>query len=138
MEEFKEATYSDPDFLRQNQIEIYQSALYGQVETTMSRGLLNPILVRPILNHLGFATPRMFETIIADTVPLIPNYFTYAPRLYGMDISQLTLSVDNAANNILKMLENYEENKKLARDIRETLKTQHSYETRLKQLLQYI
>lgn len=140
MEEFKEATYSDSDlnFLKRNQIEIHDSVPYGQVEMAMSRGLLNPIFIRPILNKLKFVTPRMFETLLADTIPLIPNYFSYAPNLYGNDIKQLTFSLEHIAEDTMQILENYEENKKLVRNIREALRKQHSYEVRLKQLLQYI
>jgi len=138
MEEFKEATYSDPNFLKRNQIEIHDSAPYGQVEMAMSRGLLNPIFIRPILNKLGFVTPRMFETLLADTVPLIPNYFTHSTDLYGKAIKPLILSLENPADDIMRILENYEENKKLVRNIRETLKAKHTYKVRLKQLLQYI
>lgn len=138
MEEFKEATYSDPNFLKSNQIEIYDSAPYGQVETTMSKGLLNPIFVRPVLNKLKFVTPRMFETLLADTVPLIPNYFSHASNLYGKDIKQLTLSLDHPADDIMQILENYERNRKMVRDIRATLKLEHIYEVRLKQLLKFI
>lgn len=138
MEEFKKATYSDPDFLKRNKVEIHGSAPYGDVESAMSRGLLNPIFVRPILNKLGFVTPRMFETLLADTVPLIPNYFTHSTDLYGKGIKHLVLSLEHPADDITRILENYEENKKLARNIREILKMKHTYEARLKQLLQYI
>jgi len=138
MEEFKEATYPDPNFLKRNQIEIHDSAPYGQVEMAMSRGLLNPIFIRPILNKLGFVTSRMFETLLADTIPLIPNYFSYASNLYGNGIKQLTLSLEHPTDDIMRILENYEENKKLVRNIRETLKAKHTYKVRLKQLLQYI
>lgn len=138
MEEFKEATYSDPNFLKRNEIKVYGSVPYGQVEMTMSRGLLNPIFIRPILTKLEFVTPRMFETLSADTVPLIPSYFTHATHLYGEDIRDLTISLDHPADDIMRILENYDENIKLVRNIREGLKAKHTYEARLKQLLQYV
>lgn len=136
MEGFEDATYSDPNFLRQNKIEILKSAPYGQVELTMSKGLLNPILVRPILNHLGLVTPRMFETFNADTVPLIPSYFTNSTKLYGNDVKQLTIS-DNPYD-ILNILDNYSSYLKLSREIRETLKVNHSYEVRLHELMGFV
>lgn len=138
MEEFKEATYSEPDLLKKNGIEILGSAPYGQVEETMSRSLLNPIFIRPILNKLEFATPRMFETIMANTVPLIPSYFKYAHRLFGDDIKRLTLSEEHPAEDLVKIVENYKDNIKLIREIKKSLKAKNTYEIRLKELLQYI
>lgn len=135
MLDYEEATYSDPNFLNQNGIEILKSAPYGKVEETMSRSLLNPIFVRPILNHLGFVTPRMFETFNADTVPLVPYYFTHATRLYGKEIINLTMS-DNP-EDIIKILDNYDTYLNLSREIREMLKVKHSYEIRLNELVKF-
>ena len=134
MEGYEEATYSEPALLRRNHIQILDSAPYGHVEETMSRGLLHPILIRPILNDLRFVTPRMFETFTADTIPFILKYFTHAKELYGNEIDKLTLS-DNPACKIMNILDNYDKYRKLTKDIRETLNTKHSYEKRLTQLL---
>src|SRR4030067_3490657 len=49
MEEFKETTYSEPELLQKNQIEVYEPAPYGQVEKAMGRSYLHPIFIRPIL-----------------------------------------------------------------------------------------
>lgn len=136
MEEFKEATISDPKFLERNNIEVYKSAPYGQVEKAMSRGKLNPILIRPILKKLRFVTPRMFETLLADTIPLIPSYF--AQYLYEEGIERFVLSDDNPSEDILRILRDYENNRKIVKKIRENLKQKHSYESRLKQLLQFV
>lgn len=136
MSGFEDATYSDPNFLRENKIEILRSAPYGQVEAAMSKGLLNPIFIRPILNHMDFITPRMFETFLADTVPLIPQYFTHATKLYGSSVSQLIMS-NNPANDIIRIIENYDEYAILRKNILEMLKVKHSYEVRINQLLKF-
>lgn len=137
MEEFKEATISDPKLLGKNNTEVHESVPYGQVEKAMSRGKLNPIFIRPLLKKLGFVTPRMFETVLADTIPLIPTYFKHATDLYGEDIKQFMLSDDNPNGDILRILRNYENNRKIVKNIRKNLKERHSYELRLRQLLQY-
>ena len=137
MEGFEEATESDETFLTANNVEVYKSADYGEVESAMSRGKLHPILVRPILNEMKFVTPRMFETFRADTVPLIPYYFTHANSLYGADVSKLTISND-ATKDISRILNDYQASEKLSRDIREKLLDEHSYEVRLGQLLEYV
>lgn len=138
MEEFKDATFSEPDLLRKNNIKIVNSAPYGQVEKTMSTGFLNPIFIRPILCKLGFATPRMFETIMADTTPLIPSYFRYADLLYGDLIEHFKLTNKNSTEDIKKIFREYKKNTKLIWKIRNSLKVRHSYQVRLKELLNYV
>lgn len=133
---YEGATYSDVNFLRINNIEVHSSVPYAKLEAAMGKGLMNPIFVRPIINKFKFVSPRMFETFSADTVPLIPNYFTHASDLYGNYAKKLTLS-NNPANDILKILDNYKTYKNLCYEIREMLKMKHSYEVRLKQLLSF-
>ncbi|MEK7573129.1 MAG: hypothetical protein AAB531_01765 [Patescibacteria group bacterium] len=133
---YEGTTYSDVNFLKKNNIEILEPTPYGQVETTMSMGLINPVFVRPILNKLKFVTPRMFETFTADTVPLIPKYFTHAQDLYGSDVNKLLLS-NNPTRDILKILDNYKTYNNLCREIREMLNKKHSYKTRINQLLKF-
>lgn len=132
----EKATYSNSDFLEKNSIKLYKSVPYGQVEKTMSKGLLNPIFVRPILNELNLVTPRMFETFAADTIPLLPNYFKNAPQLYGESAEVLFLS-DNIAERISTILQNYNKYKNLVIKIRNNLVSRHSYEARLKELLSF-
>lgn len=138
MEEFKEATVSDPKLLEKNGIEIRKSAPYGQVEKTMSEGKLNPVFIRPIFKKLGFLTPRMFETFLANTIPLLPSYFESALDIYGENVKNLIISNNNPCGDILRILENYEENIKIVRNVREYLIEKHSYESRMRQLLEYI
>lgn len=134
---FEAATKSDIVFLKKNRVVLEKSAPYGQVEKFMSRGRINPILIRPILHKLKFVTPRMLETFNSDTIPLIPGYFTHAPDLYGEEIKPLMLGA-NPAEDIFKIINNYEYYQKLAREIRNRLKSAHSYESRIKQLLRFI
>lgn len=137
MEDYETVTYSNPTFLMKNKVSVYDSIPYGQVEETMSRGLLNPILIRPIFSEIGFITPRMFETFAADTVPVISKNVMTALKLYGREASQLILS-DDPANDILRILDNYKTYQKLAGNIRSVLQKNHSYEVRLNQLINYI
>lgn len=137
MEKDKIATFSDPEFLKQNNVSFFGSAPYGQVEKNMGRGMVNPIFIRPILSELRLFTPRMFETFISDTVPLIPKYFNYAPYLYGEDVSSLVLS-DNPSEEIVRIVSNYQKYKDIADDIKKKLIEKHSYEVRLRELLNFI
>jgi len=133
---FESVTKSNSQFLEKNNIKLFKSAPYGQVELSMSRGLLNPILIRPILNSLKLITPRMFETFVANTVPLIPSYFTHATKLYGSEISKFIIS-KNSGNDIEKIIKNYKKYNLIAAKIREELFSKHSYEVRIKELFKF-
>lgn len=131
----EEYTYSDPEFLRAHDVESYQSVPFGEVESVMSQGRLHPIFVRPLLNALEFATPRMFETFAANTVPILPPYFARALYLYGKQAGPLYLS-ENPAETVTVMLDRYPDYLDLTREIRVKLIKEHSYEVRLAELLE--
>jgi hypothetical protein len=133
----EEATVSDFNFLKQNKIIVRKSVPYGQVEKFMSRGLLNPIFIRPILHKLQLITPRMLETFNADTIPLIPSYFSYAKDLYGEEIHQLMLG-NNWADAIVRIINNYGYYRNLSKEIKKILRSKHSYEARIKELLEFV
>ncbi|MDP2684045.1 MAG: hypothetical protein Q8P20_03225 [bacterium] len=130
----EKVTYSDVNFLKNNNVEIIKSAPYGKVESSMSRGLINPIFVRPILNKLKHVTPRMFETFSTDTVPVIPEYFTHATELYGDTINEFILSNEK----ILMILKDYKKYLGISRSIRNKLIAEHSYGVRLNELIKFV
>jgi hypothetical protein len=131
---FEEHTYSDPSFLYAHGVESYRSVPFGEVERKMGQGKLHPIFVRPVLNLLKLVTPRMFETFAANTVPIIPQYFQHAVSLYGPEVTPLYLRED-PADVITSMLNQYPDYMILAREIRDKLIKEHSYDVRLTELL---
>lgn len=137
MKGYEEATYSDPNFLKTNKIELIKSTLYGSVEQSMSKGLISPIFIRPILNKLKLVTPRMFETFSANTVVILPEYFKHAAKLYGEKESELKIP-KQPNDKIADILNNYKKYSNLCKDIRENLNKLHSYETRLNELIKFI
>lgn len=135
--EFPWQTYSDPSFLISHGVECHGSVPFGMVESTMSRGYLNPVLTRPILNNLRLATPRMFETFNSSTVPLVPPYMSHCQILYGPSVEDLCLPQDPSAK-IVEMLDNYPRYFELAREIATALAVKHSYEHRITELLELL
>jgi len=131
---YEEQTYSDPAFLRDHGVEMYPAVRFDEVERTMKQGRLNPVFVRPVLNELGFITPRMFETFAADTIPLLPPYLRIAVSLYGSEAQRLCLP-DEPAGAVLSILDRYADYVGLAQEIGAKLAKEHSYEVRLAQLL---
>lgn len=134
---FEEHTYSDPGFLQAHGIESYPSVAFDEVEYQMGQGKFHPIFVRPVLNLLRLVTPRMFETFIADTVPLLPPYFQHAVSLYGPEVTPLFLTED-PANAINTMMQNYQHYVSLSQAIRDRLVKNHSYDLRLQELLDFV
>jgi hypothetical protein len=132
--EYPWQTYSDPSFLHAHAIECYPSVAYGLVERTMSLGQLSPVFVRPILNALQLATPRMFETFAAPTVPLLPPYMTYYGAIFGPSAKDLCLP-SNPVAKVEEILDNYTDYLALARDIGSALALKHSYERRITEML---
>ncbi|MBU1164784.1 hypothetical protein KKA15_04455 [Patescibacteria group bacterium] len=135
LEGYKEATWSDPALLEKQSVIVKSPPSYGQVEKTMSKGKMNPIFIRAILRKMKFVTPRMFETFLANTIPLLPDYFDYAIDLYGSEVMPLIMS--NGVNNtVMSILDNYEQIQRLCQSIREKLIREHSYKIKLEQLLE--
>jgi hypothetical protein len=129
--------YSDPSFLKEQGVEIYPAVSYDQVERTMGQSRLHPVLLRPALNSLGFVTPRMFETFMANTVPILPPYFKHASALYGPEVESLYLGY-RPAEAVLEILSHYSDYVALARDIAAKLVKEHSYDVRLDELLAFV
>jgi len=103
----------------------------------MGQSRLHPVLLRPALNTLGFVTPRMFETFMADTVPILPPYFKHASALYGPEAESLFLGY-RPAEAVLEILNRYSDYVALARDIAAKLVREHSYDVRLEELLGFV
>lgn len=127
-------TYSDPHLLHQHGVEIHRSVPFDKVETAMGRAYANPLFIRPLLKELQFATPRMFETFAADTVPLLSPAFDYAEALYGPSIHPLRLDI-KPAERVEYILSHYDNTAMLAREIAFELASKHSYELRLSELI---
>jgi hypothetical protein len=131
----EEHTYSDPSFLHKHKIEVHRSVRFGNVKAAMGRASINLLFVRPILSALQFATPRMFETFEADTIPLLSHNFLYAETLYGDSIAQLRMG-DDPAERVEFIMSHYREMRSLVRDITAKLAKKHSYKQRLAELIE--
>src|SRR5262249_46141916 len=66
----EDAYFTDPEYLKRLEVEIMPPIPVEQVIPTMSRGIFNPVIVRPTFNHFRLVNPRLFETPAANTIPL--------------------------------------------------------------------
>lgn len=61
---------TDPEYLQRLHIETVAPVPFKDVISTMNRGVVNPVVYRPLFEHLRLVTCRTFETIAAGTLPL--------------------------------------------------------------------
>ena len=58
----EQAYFTDPEYLRRIDIELRGPIPVDQVIPTMGTAIFNPVLIRPLFDHLGLVTCRTFET----------------------------------------------------------------------------
>ena len=78
---------------------------YPQVPATMSKGVFNPVMYRPLFECLGMVTCRTFETPAAGTIPLFLLDRDYVREIYGERALELVLDDESAHEKILDVLE---------------------------------
>jgi len=131
------ATASIPSFLARHTVETYRSVPFDCVISGMSEAVMNLLLVRPMIAAQQLATPRMFETFSADTIPLLGPNLNYSHILYGVECSMLYLS-RNPAEKIAEVLDSLVDYRRIVSQISEKLWESHNYEKRFKQLLEFL
>ena len=62
--------YVDRDYLKKIGVEALPAVPYREVPDTISKGVFNPVVYRPLFERLGMVTCRTFETPAAGTIPL--------------------------------------------------------------------
>jgi hypothetical protein len=133
----EQAYYTDRDYLDGLGIELRPPVPANCVLSTMSQGVFNPVIVRPIFHHFQLVNPRMFETPAANTIPLFGLNATYVREIYGERATDLVLGSD-APDQIRDVLDRPEYYAEIVRDIRGHLAAKHSYAARLTQLIEMV
>jgi len=131
----EDAYFTDPAYLEKLDVEFLGPVPVEQVICTMSKAVFNPVLVRPLFDHLGLVTCRTFETPAANTIPLFAQHAAHVTEVYGECALELVLT-ENASEKIADVLERPQYYAQIVADIRRNLAEKHSYEARLQQLLE--
>jgi Glycosyl transferases group 1 len=129
-----DAYKTDLAYLKKLNVEIMPAVKVNQVIETMSRGILGPVLLRPLFNRLGLVTCRTFETLAANTIPLFDMDEAQAIETYGPSAAELVLNQDATAKieDVLRRPQDYAP---LVADIRRRLAEKHSYAARFQELI---
>jgi len=111
---------------------------FPKVTETMNMGVFNPVIYRPLFEHLDFVTCRTFETPAAGTIPLFLLDPRYVEDIYGKRALELTFAEGNRSEKILDVLARPEHYAGIVQDIRSDFAVRHSPEARLKRLIEII
>jgi Glycosyl transferases group 1 len=128
--------YVDQAYLRRMGVEFIPPVSFEQVIFWMSRAVINPVIYRPLFRRLGLVTCRTFETPAANTIPLLSLDQAYVREIYGEDAVELVLPQDHPEKKISDMMCRPESYAEVVLSIRRRLAAQHSYSTRMQQLVE--
>jgi len=126
MRGFESATSVDTECLRRLDVEVRPPVPFGTVISFMGDALLTPVLVRPVLGALQFLTPRMLETLAAETLPVYREEDRYLRELYLDDDGDFSL--EKGSEEFFA---------RVSRDRRRLSKTAREIHARLSQRLSY-
>jgi len=132
------AYYTEPAYLKRIDIELMRPVPIEEVIPSMSNAIFNPVLIRPLFNYLGLVTVRTFETPAANTIPLFAQDPSYVHEIYGEAALELVLPKEQPEAKILDIVEQPGRYTYIVKAIRRHLTEKHSYEVRLKQLIEIV
>jgi glycosyltransferase involved in cell wall biosynthesis len=126
--------YTEPAFLERLGVEVVPPVRFEEVIPWMGRAVFNPVIYRPLFEHLRLVTCRTFETPAAGTIPLFGLDAGYVRELYGEPAGELVLPADRPGDKVLDLVERPEHYAGIVAGIRSRLAARHSYAVRLQQL----
>jgi glycosyltransferase involved in cell wall biosynthesis len=129
----------DYDYMKQLGVEAIPPVPFSQVIATMSRGVVNPVVYRPLFERLGMVTCRTFETPAAGTIPLFVLEPEYVRSIYGDEAAaELVLPAERREEKLVDVLRRPGHYAKIVHGIRQEFRRRHSPEARLRQLMEII
>jgi len=110
---------------------------YKEVIATMSWGIFNPVIYRPLFERLGFVTCRTFETPASGTIPLFLLDADYVRGVFGAEAEALVLG-ERPEDKILDVVSRPQHYADIVMGIREGFRQRHSPAARLRDLIEII
>ena len=130
--------YTDQAYLKKMGVEYVQPVPFEQVIDWMSKGILSPVIYRPLFSHLWFVTCRTFETPAANTIPLFGLDTEYVREIYGEPAMELALPNDLVAaqQKIEDIVDRPEYYAQIVMGIRKHMAEKHSFRARLTEMVE--
>lgn len=130
--------YTDQNCLQRLGVEFVPPVPYEEVIPWMGRATFNPVIYRPLFEHLGFVTCRTFETPAANTIPLFALEDAYVREVFGEAGSELRLPIEEAHEKVLDLIRRPRYYADVVMDVRRHMAQKHSYTARLQELVDIV
>ncbi len=111
---------------------------FAEVIATMSRGIANPVIYRPLFERLEMVTCRTYETPAAGTIPLFVLDAQYVRDVFGEEALALRLGEENPEEKLLDVLARPDHYAAIVARIRGEFRERHSPQARLRELIRII
>jgi hypothetical protein len=137
--QMEDAYRVDYEYMKELRVEAIPPVPFAQVISTMSRGSINPVVYRPLFEHLGFVTCRTFENVAASTIPLFLLSADYVRGIFGdAAADNLVLAGDRQQDKVVDALRRPEHYAEIVQEIRREFRRHHAPKARLRQLIEII
>ena len=132
--------YTDQAYLKTMGVEFVPPIPFGQVIDWMGKGIISPVIYRPLFSHLRFVTCRTFETPAANAIPLFGLDPEYVREIYGEPAVELVLPKDVTAaqEKVADMVDRPGHYADIVMGIRKHLAEKHSFAARLRQMVEIV
>src|SRR5262249_36614873 len=134
----EEAYFADTARLKRLAVEPLPPVRFECVIEWMSKARFNPVLLRSLFRHLRIVTPRPFETIAADTIPLFVLDPGHVREIYGELGLELVLPRDAPEEKILDVVCHPKRYADIVTTLRRHVAAEHSHAARLRRLIEII
>jgi hypothetical protein len=136
--QLEQAYFADFGKLKELDIASLSPVRFQYVIDWMSKARFNPVLLRSLFGHLRIVTPRLFETVAADTIPLFVLDPLHVQEIYGEQGRELVLPEESPQEKILDIVDYPERYRDIVMGIRRHMAKKHSHEARLQRLIEII
>ena len=136
--QLEQAYFADTDKLKELAVEPLSPVRFQYVIDWMSKARFNPVLLRSLFGHLRIVTPRLFETVAANTIPLFVLDPLHVQEIYGEQGLELVLPDETPQEKILDIVHHPERYRDVVMGIRRHMAEKHSHAARLRRLIEII
>ena len=133
----EDAYYTDPELLGAWVLR-YSSRPLRRGNGLDEPRLFNPVIYRPLFDHLNLVTCRTFETPAANTIPSFCQESRFVQEIYGDAGLELVLPDDRPEEKILDLFERRQHYLQVVRELRHVLAQRYSYAARIKELVEIV
>ena len=136
--QLEQAYFADVCKLEELGVEPLPPVRFQYVIDWMGKARFNPVLLRSLFGRLRIVTPRLFETVAANTIPLLVLDPLHVREIYGEQGLELILPEETPQEKILDIVHHPERYRDVVMGIRLHMTEKHSHAARLRSLIEII